>query len=63
MAVNTNLCQHRFIRVGDRTQMLQAASLFFQSISGRPQVMAEILLEVALTSIDVLGFELDGIEV
>lgn len=60
MSVNTNLCKNKFVKHGDRTIMLQAASIYTQGNGGRwdRQSMFDIMLEVAKTSLQVLGSDL-----
>ena len=55
MEINKNYCRNIFIDLDDNMQMLQAASLYFQSAPWAAKDMAEILMEVAMTSIDVLS--------
>lgn len=47
-----------FVDLDDHMQMLQAASLYFQSDAWTAGDMAKILWEIALTSLDVLSEEL-----
>lgn len=61
MEINKNYCRNIFISLDDNMQMLQSASLYFQSDSWSTKDMAEILMEVALTSIDVLSDSLPAI--
>ena len=60
MEINRNYCRNVFVELDDHMQMLQAASLYFQSDSWAAGDMAEILWEIALTSIDVLSGDLYG---
>ena len=60
MPINTNLCKNRFVQHEDKTIMLQAASIYTQG-NGRSwdrQKMFEIMLEVAETSLQMLGRDL-----
>ena len=59
MKINRNYCRNAFIELDGKTQMLQAASLYFRADPWPPEAMAKILREVALTSIDVLLAELE----
>ncbi len=60
MPVNTNLCKNRFVKHGDKTIMLQAASIYTQRNGGKwdKREMFNIMLEVAKTSLQVLGSDL-----
>lgn len=60
MPVNTNLCKNRFVKHGDKTIMLQAASIYTQGNGGKwdKREMFNIMLEVAKTSLQVLGSDL-----
>ena len=58
MAINRNYCRNIFVDLDGKSQMLQAASLYFQSDSWSANKMAGILWDVALTSLDVLADEL-----
>lgn len=57
MPFNTNLCQNMFIKSNDRTVMLQAASIYTTGDGSHwnPQEMFSIMLEVAQTSLKILG--------
>lgn len=60
MPINTNLCKNKFVQHEDKTIMLQAASIYTQG-NGRSwdrQKMFEIMLEVAETSLQMLGRDL-----
>ena len=59
MAINHNYCRNVFVDLDHKSQMLQAASLYFQSASWSVDDMAAILWDVALTSLDVLADELE----
>ena len=54
MTVNENHCRNTFVPLEGNTQMLQAASLYFQANPWRPSDMARILWEIASTSLDVI---------
>lgn len=60
MPINTNLCKNRFLQHGDHSVMLQSASIYTQgdgsSWDGRK--MLEIMLDVAETSLQMLGRDL-----
>ncbi len=60
MPINTNLCKNRFIQHEDKTIMLQATSIYTQG-DGRSwdrEEMFRIMLEIAETSLQVLGRDL-----
>lgn len=58
--INQNLCKNKFIPYRDRTIMLQATSIYTQGDGQRWDLnkMFEIMLEVARTSLKVLGSSL-----
>ncbi|MCM1169687.1 MAG: restriction endonuclease [Bacteroides sp.] len=60
MPINTNLCRNRFVQHHDKTIMLQAASIFTQGDGSRWQrkKMIEIMMDIANTSLRILGSEL-----
>lgn len=60
MPINTNLCENKFISVSDLTIMLQAASIYTQGNGERweNEDIIEIMLDVARTSLRVLGKDL-----
>ncbi len=60
MPINQNLCKNKFISYRDRTIMLQATSIYTQGDGQRWDLnkMFEIMLEVARTSLKVLGSSL-----
>ncbi|GAA9099438.1 hypothetical protein Taitung37_14430 [Helicobacter pylori] len=60
MPVNQNLCQNKFVQHKDRVIMLQAISIYTQGDGQRWDLnkMFEIMLEVARTSLKVLGSSL-----
>ncbi|WRD38706.1 restriction endonuclease [Helicobacter pylori] len=60
MPINQNLCKNKFIPYRDRTIMLQATSIYTQGDGQRWDLnkMFEIMLEVARTSLKVLGSSL-----
>lgn len=60
MPINTNLCKNKFIKHYDRNIMLQATSIYTQG-NGEPWLandMFRIMLDIAKTSLQVLGSEL-----
>lgn len=60
MPINTNLCENKFISCNSRNIMLQAASIYAQRDGERwdEDEMVDILLEVARTSLKMLGKDL-----
>ncbi|MBP5287389.1 MAG: hypothetical protein J6Z08_05775 [Elusimicrobiales bacterium] len=60
MPINKNLCKNKFVQHRDKTIMLQAASIYTQGSgkSWNKQEMIEIMLEIAKTSLQVLGSDL-----
>lgn len=60
MPINTNLCENRFIRCNGATIMLQAASIYTKGEGGHwnDKDMIMVMLEVAKTSLKILGSEL-----
>lgn len=60
MPINTNLCKNKFVKNGDKTIMLQAASIYTQGNGDRwdTHKMFEVMLEIAQTSLQVLGSDL-----
>jgi type-2 restriction enzyme ecoRI len=60
MPINTNLCENKFVKYKDKTIMLQAASIYTQGHgkAWEKQKMMNIMLEVAKTSLRVLGSDL-----
>lgn len=60
MPFNTNLCQNKFIKNKDKSIMLQAASIYTTGDGSHwnPQEMFNIMLEVAQTSLKVLGSDI-----
>ena len=55
MEINRNYCRNTFVDLDGSMQMLQAASLYFQSDSWSTDDMAWIMWEVALTSLELLS--------
>lgn len=60
MSLNTNLCKNKFVQHEDKTIMLQAASIYTPGDGSRwsKEDMLEIMLNVARTSLQVLGRDL-----
>lgn len=60
MPINTNLCENRFVTSNGRSIMLQAASIYTQSDGEHwsDEDMIEIMLEVAKTSLQLMGKDL-----
>ncbi|WQV54400.1 restriction endonuclease [Helicobacter pylori] len=60
MPINQNLCQNKFVQYRDRIIMLQAISIYTQGDGQKWNLnkMFEIMLEVARTSLKVLGSSL-----
>ena len=58
MEINRNYCRNAYVELDDHTQMLQAASLYFQAEPWSASDMAEILWDIARTSLDVLSGDL-----
>ncbi|WP_208353631.1 EcoRI family type II restriction endonuclease [Helicobacter pylori] len=60
MPINQNLCQNKFVQHKDRVIMLQAISIYTQGDGQRWDLnkMFEIMLEVARTSLKILGSSL-----
>lgn len=60
MPIDTNLCRNKFVKHKDKTIMLQAASIYTQGDGGRwnEDEMLEIMVEVAKTSLQVLGSDI-----
>ena len=55
MEINRNYCRNAYVELDEHKQMLQAASLYFQADPWTARDMAEILLEIAHTSLEVLS--------
>lgn len=60
MPINTNLCENRFVSCKDTTIMLQAASIYTRGDGEHwnNSDMVEIMLEIARTSLKMLGTDL-----
>lgn len=60
MPIDTNLCKNKFIKHKDKTIMLQAASIYTQGDgdSWNEDEMLKVMVEVAKTSLQVLGSDL-----
>lgn len=62
MPINTNLCENKFVQHKDKSIMLQATSIYTQGKGGKwnAEDMAKIMIEVAETSLRILGSDLFG---
>lgn len=60
MPINTNLCENKFVTSNSRSIMLQAASIYTQSDGEHwsDEDMINIMLEVARTSLQLIGKDL-----
>ena len=60
MPINTNLCKNKFIKNKDKSIMLQATSIYTTGDGShwKPQEMFNIMLDVAQTSLKVLGSDI-----
>lgn len=60
LPINTNLCVNKFVQHGDKTIMLQATSIFTQGDgqSWDKNRMFKIMLDIARTSLKILGRDL-----
>ncbi|MCI8805587.1 MAG: restriction endonuclease [Clostridiales bacterium] len=60
MSINTNLCENKFVYGNGLTIMLQAASIYTQGDSNhwKDEDMIEIMLDVARTSLRMIGKDL-----
>ena len=60
MPINTNLCKNKFVKHGDKTIMLQAASIYTQGNGEKwdRKAMFEIMVEVSRTSLKELASDL-----
>ena len=60
MPINTNLCENKFVKCNGGTIMLQAVSIYTKGEGGHwnDQDMIEIMLDVARTSLKMLGKDL-----
>ena len=60
LPINANLCLNRFVAHNENTIMLQAASIYTQGTGGEwgAEDMAAVMIEVAQTSLKVLGSDL-----
>ena len=55
MEINRNHCRNTFVSIDGNVQMLQAASLYFQSDPWKPYDMMIIMWEIAMASLEVLS--------
>ena len=60
MKINTNLCKNKFVKCNDRIIMLQAASIYTQGDGGHWSNgdMVKVMLDIAHTSLKMLGTDL-----
>lgn len=60
MPINCNLCKNKFVKHKDKTIMLQATSIYTQGNGEKwdADKMLEIMLEIARTSLQILGSDL-----
>jgi len=60
MPIDTNLCKNKFVKHKDKTIMLQAASIYTQGDGGswNENEMLKVMIEVAKTSLQILGSDL-----
>lgn len=58
--INNNYCENITVTAGGRDHMLQIASLYFQANPWEAKEMGEVMLEVARTSLKVIGNDLDA---
>ncbi len=60
MPINTNLCKNKFVPHKDKTIMLQAASIYTKGdgTTIEPTKMLEIMVDISVTSLKVLGSDL-----
>ena len=60
LPINSNLCRNRFVRHGDKSIMLQAASIYTQGDGERwdTKEMFKIMLDISKTSLQLLGSDL-----
>lgn len=60
MPINTNLCENKFVKSSGATIMLQAASIYTKGEGGHwnDKDMIEVMLDVARTSLKMLGKDL-----
>ncbi len=60
MPINTNLCENKFVKCNGASIMLQAASIFTKGEGGHwnDEDMIKVMLEVARTSLRMLGSDL-----
>jgi type II restriction enzyme len=58
-AINQNYCENIVVAAGGREHMLQIASLYFQANPWEAKAMAEVMLDVAKTSLAIIGADLE----
>lgn len=57
--INQNYCENIIVKVGDVTHMFQIASLYCQAPAWKAGEMAKVMLDVATTSLKIIGKDLD----
>jgi type II restriction enzyme len=57
--INNNYCENIIVRAGDFDHMLQIASLYCKAAPWKAAEMAEVMLDVAITSLKVIADDLD----
>lgn len=58
--INQNYCENIVVRAGDFDHMFQIASLYCKAAPWKAGEMAEVMLEVARTSLQVIGDDLEN---
>lgn len=58
LEINHNYCCNQFVEIEGRSQMLQAASLYFQANPWDTTAMLQITWEIAITSLEILWDDL-----
>lgn len=56
--INQNYCENIIVRAGEFDHMLQIASLYCQAMPWKAKEMAEVMLEIAKTSLNVIADDL-----
>ncbi|NKQ35966.1 MAG: restriction endonuclease, partial [Chloroflexi bacterium] len=57
MPINQNCCQNIFVTVNEDKVMLQAVSIFTKPVAWAVDEMLSIMMDIALTSLDILGLD------
>jgi type II restriction enzyme len=57
--INQNYCENIIVRVGDLDHMFQIASLYCKADDWKAGEMAEVMLDVAKTSLRVMASDLE----